>query len=236
MLRLVNCSLCCFSQSPHCFASRRSWLSYADIQRIERCGAAVGEKWWCLLTGPCGEGKGTCTREHWVQDTAKGCWLHVQSEMMLRSGPAGVLLDPQVCSRKLDNLKWNEVAEREAKGARLLTKYSWRCDMRAWPGVLWCTNEEALISNGKGRKGRGFFVVNGFAPHWPSGKKTKQKKDDTEAMKQIQYWRFEMKIPLPGTLLTAWLERGQKVSDYTQKVWKTGLTSRRRKNKTDTRA
>lgn len=55
-------------------------------------------------------------------------------------------------------------------------------------------------------------------------------------MKQIQYWRFEIKIPLPGTLQTAWLERGQKVSDYTRRVWTTGLTSRRRENKTETKA
>lgn len=104
-------------------------------------------------------GEGTCTGEHWIQDTAKGCWLHVQSELMLRLRPAVVLLVLLVCSRKQGNLKWNEATEREANRARLLrrkTMYSWRCDMRAWPGVGACTNEEALISNGKSRKGRGF--------------------------------------------------------------------------------
>lgn len=75
-----------------------------------------------------------------------------------------VLLVLLVCSRKQDNLKRNEATEREVNGAHLLqwkTMYSWGCDM-SWPT---CTNEGALISNGKDRKGRGFLVVNGLAPH-----------------------------------------------------------------------
>lgn len=48
------------------------------------------------------------------------------------------------------------------------------------------------------------MCLHGFATHEPGGGK------DIEAMKQIQYWRFEVKSHLPGTLLTACLERGHR--------------------------